>query len=97
MDIKELTQSVVDEIEQEETKEVKAVMRKDKTSEILKHLKVKGSITSMEAIELYGATRLSSIIFNLRKKGYNIQTESNACVDRYGHSCNFAKYILVED
>lgn len=73
------------------------VVRKDKTSEILKHLKVNGSITSLDAIRLYGATRLSAIIFNLRKKGYDIQTQTEVTKDRYGHSCNYARYILNED
>ena len=71
--------------------------RKDKTSEVLSHLRTTGSITSLEAINLYGATRLSSIIFNLRKRGYNIKTEDSCCMDRYGHKCTFAKYILEED
>lgn len=68
-----------------------------KTSEIIKHLKVKGSITSLEAFELYGATRLSAIIFELRRKGFEIKTEDATCVDRYGHKCSYAKYVLVED
>lgn len=68
-----------------------------KSSEVLKHLKVRGSITSLEAFELYGATRLSAIIFELRKKGYNIKTTDSTCIDRYGHRCNFAKYVLIED
>lgn len=68
-----------------------------KSSEVLKHLKVRGSITSLEAFQLYGATRLSAIIFELRKKGYNIKTTDGTCIDRYGHRCNFAKYVLIED
>lgn len=73
------------------------VTRKDKTSEVLRHLKEKGSITSMEAFELYGATRLSAIIFNLRKRGYEISTQTECCTDRFGHICNFARYILEAD
>lgn len=72
-------------------------VRRDKTSEVLKHLKVKGSITSLEAFNLYGATRLSAIIFNLRKRGYKIKSADGKCIDRYGHKCNFAKYVLEED
>lgn len=71
--------------------------KKTKAGDVLTHLKVKGSITSLEAFELYGATRLSAIIFNLRKKGYNIKTTDGSCIDRYGHKCNFARYTLVED
>ena len=40
----------------------------NKTNAIQLHLIEKGSITSWEAIKEYGATRLSAIIFNLRKQ-----------------------------
>lgn len=40
-----------------------------KSNDILKHLQAAGSITSMEAFNLYKVTRLSAIIFNLKKKG----------------------------
>ena len=63
----------------------------NKTKEVLKHLQNKGSITSMEAFHEYGATRLSAIIFCLRKK-YEIETVDRVCVDRYGRECCFAEY-----
>ena len=93
MDFKKLTQQAIEEAIKEENKKVKV----NKTTEILKHLKVKGSITSIEAFKLYGATRLSAIIFTLRKRGYDITTHDEVCVDRYGHECNFARYVLHED
>lgn len=65
----------------------------NKTTEVLRHLLSKGTITSMEAFELYGATRLSAIIFNLRKD-YDIDTLDMECTDRYGHTCHFAKYRM---
>lgn len=65
----------------------------NKSNEVLKHLLSKGSITSMEAFELYGATRLSAIIFNLRKH-YDIDTITMECVDRYGRNCQYAKYVM---
>lgn len=40
----------------------------NKTALVLNHLQKKKTITSWEAIELFGATRLSAIIYNLRKK-----------------------------
>ena len=43
----------------------------NKTMAVLKHLEDFGSITSWEAIKEYGATRLSAIIYNLRRK-YNL-------------------------
>lgn len=65
----------------------------NKTKEVLKHLKNKGSITSWEAIQLYGATRLSAIIFNLKDRGYLIDSVRMESEDRYGNVSRYAKYI----
>lgn len=66
-----------------------------KTREVIKHLEDKGSITSMEAIKLYGATRLSAIIYNLRHVyGMHIVTHEIDSIDRYGHHVKFGKYVL---
>lgn len=65
-----------------------------KTEAVLRHLAEHGSITSMEAIEGYGATRLSAIIFNLRKDGFDIETVTESGTDRYGHSMSYARYVL---
>lgn len=73
-------------------------MRKfNKTEAVLNHLKQHGSITSLEAIENYGATRLSAIIFNLRKRGYKIDTVDTDFVDRYGYKSRYGNYILVNN
>ena len=72
-------------------------MKKEKTTKlqkVLEHLQKNNTITSMEAIDLYGATRLSDIIFNLRKKGYIIETKMIDTIDRYGNPCHYGKYIL---
>jgi hypothetical protein len=50
--------------------------------------------TSMEAIQNLGATRLSAIIFSLRKKGYNIETVMVDGRDRFGNPTRFARYYL---
>lgn len=68
------------------------VRRESKTQKVLEHLKEKGSITSWEAIELFGATRLSAIIFNLRKS-YNILSEDMVGEDRYGNPSTYTKYV----
>ena len=52
---------------------------KSQSDAILWHLKKYGSITSYEAIKEYGATRLSAIIFNHRKDGYNIDSMPLQC------------------
>lgn len=68
--------------------------RKTKTNQILNHLQQYGTITSWQAFTNYGATRLSAIIFVLRKRGYDIKTKTELITDRNGNTCQFAKYIL---
>ena len=66
----------------------------NKTEKVLNHLKEHGAITSLEAIELYGATRLSDIIYRLRKKGMKIETLDLPFTDRYGTKSTYGKYVL---
>ena len=68
-----------------------------KTKAIMLHLQEFGSITSWEAIQQYGATRLSAIIFNLRYKyNMNIINEKIDFTDRFGNRSYFVKYVLKE-
>lgn len=60
---------------------------------ILEHLKTYGSLTSMEAFEKYGATRLAARIHEFRKLGYDIETHELVRKNRYGETCTFAKYV----
>ena len=69
--------------------------RVTKKSKVLNHLQEHGSITSIEAIDLYGATRLSAIIYDLRDEGYNIKTHNMSFVDRFGTKSVYGKYVLV--
>jgi len=45
---------------------------------VLNHLNTKNKITSIEAIGLYGITRLAAVVYDLKKKGFPIQTEMKA-------------------
>lgn len=62
--------------------------------EVLRHIKRYGSITSMEAFKKYGITRLSAIIYILRRE-YEIVTIMRTSVNRYGNEVNFAEYRLA--
>mgnify|MGYP001062151301 FL=1 len=68
---------------------------KSQSDAILWHLKQYGSITSYEAIKEYGATRLSAIIFNHRKEGYDISSMPLVKKTRFGRNTTIAKYIYV--
>jgi hypothetical protein len=72
-------------------------MKTNKSQQVLNHLINNGKIDSWKAIELYGATRLSSIIYNLRKRGFNITTIERCVLDRNNNTCNYAEYILIND
>ena len=65
----------------------------NKTQEVLKHLQKRGSITSWDAIMKYGATRLSAIIFNLRERGYLIDSIYMDGKDKYGNTSHYVKYV----
>ena len=66
--------------------------RTTKTEQIKSHLETLGKISSLEAINLYSATRLSAIIFSLKKRGMDIKTELLTTKDRNGNSCTYAVY-----
>lgn len=51
---------------------------------VLRYLQDFGSITSWEAIQNFGATRLSAIIFLLKKDGYKFDEEWITKINRYG-------------
>ncbi len=61
---------------------------------VLRHLQDYGSITTWEAIQDYGITRLSQMILLLRQQGLNVQDEWLSAKNRYGEQARFKKYIL---
>ena len=69
----------------------------NKTQKVKEHLLRFGSITSWDAINLYGETRLSDVILKLRQKGWNIETIRCEFTDRYGNIGKYANYVLKGD
>lgn len=67
---------------------------KTQKEKILEHLLAKGYITSMRAFKTYSVTRLSHIIYVLRKKGFNIETINIVKKGKDGRTIQFGKYIL---
>jgi hypothetical protein len=73
-------------------------MKKSKAtqrSEVFTYLTKNGTITSLEAFEKFGATRLAAIIFDLRKHGHIIDTIDMSCKTRYDETATYAKYKYV--
>jgi len=67
-----------------------------KYNNVKQHLMKKRTITSMQSYDLYGASRLSAIIFRLRKElGWDITTTPITIKDRNGETCTYGKYTLI--
>ena len=66
----------------------------NQTTAIKNHLESGKTITSMEAFQLYGCTRLSAKIFDLKKRGMEIDSIPTAGTNRYGNPCTFSTYRL---
>ena len=65
--------------------------RMSQEKKIISYMEKNGSITTMEAFQKLGITRLSGRIFDLRQKGYNIVKEMS------GGDPNYAIYSLGEE
>jgi hypothetical protein len=63
---------------------------KPQTRQILRHLR-KESISPLEALTVYGISRLAPAIYDLRQAGYTIRSEHKR--DAMGH--NYTRYTLV--
>lgn len=70
-------------------------MKKQKTQwkDVLEYLSTHEGISSMEAWELFHITRLSAVIFVLRKRGYDIDTVMCVGANEYG-PYQYAMYVL---
>lgn len=63
-----------------------------KVEDVLKYLQAGNTITSMEAFEKFQATRLSAIIYDLRKAEYDIVT-----INKKGNRCIYVEYKLNKE
>lgn len=63
---------------------------------VLQYMQDFGSITSYEAFTELGVVRLASRIHDLTRKGYRIASKFIERQNRYGESCRFKKYWIME-
>lgn len=61
---------------------------------IYDHMDHNGSITQLEAYELYGITRVASRIHELREQGIGIVKSMRTGRNRFGVNCRYAEYRL---
>lgn len=63
---------------------------------VLKYMQDFGKITPLDAIREFGCLRLSARIFDLKRDGHNIISETETSKNRYGDSVSYAVYRLEE-
>ena len=68
-------------------------MTKTAKERVLEHLEKYKTITTWEAIQNYGITRLSEYIRQLRLDGYIITSNWTENINRYGDK---ARYVIYE-
>lgn len=61
---------------------------------IIRHLNDYGSITTLDAFNEYGITRLASRICDLRKSGYDINKRFETSYNRYGEKVSYIRYSM---
>lgn len=64
---------------------------------VLEYLQENGSINPKEALNECGSMRLSAIIFDLKKEGYDIETIRETSKNKWGDKVSYAKYVLKEE
>ena len=67
---------------------------KGQQAAVLAYIIQHDSITSMEAFEHLGVTRLSAVVYNLKRKGYKIKSEREQVKTRYGATATISRYSL---
>ena len=62
--------------------------------QIINFMQEHGSITTMQAFEM-GITRLASRIFDIRRMGIEIESETVTAKNRYDEPVHFARYRIA--
>ena len=68
-------------------------MRKQ-AQRVLDYMDEFGGITSYEAFQDLGITRLSAVVYDLRHEGINIDSETVHKKNRYGEQTAFSRYFI---
>ena len=61
---------------------------------VLQHFSKNKYLSSMQAFELYGITRLSATIYDLRQRGIKIGSVWRTTMNRYGKMVRYMDYYL---
>ena len=63
---------------------------------IIDYIQSFGSITTLQAFQDIGCTRLASRINDLKKMGYRFDTDTEKSKNRYGETVHYKRYRLAQ-
>lgn len=63
---------------------------------IIDYMKEHGSITTIEAFNELGITKLTTRISEMRRGGMNIRQRTEAGLNRFGKPCSWNRYWIEE-
>ena len=69
-------------------------MKDTQVKKIIRFIQKHGSITTMQAFEM-GITRLASRIFDIRRMGIEIKSETITGKNRYGETVHYSRYSFA--
>lgn len=64
---------------------------------VLYHLITRGEITALEAFRHYGIMQMPRRVFDLRRRGYPVETRMVTRKNRYGEKVRIAVYSLARE
>ena len=68
--------------------------RMSQKQRVLDYLETHQTITSLDAFYDLGITRISAVVYNLKKDGHHLLKESVTVTNRHGEPCTVAKWSL---
>lgn len=72
-------------------------MKQTQEEKVLDYIKTNGQITTLDAFNELGITRLSDKVFKLRNLGIEIKTTRKTVKNRYGSKVSIAIYTLEKE
>jgi len=62
---------------------------------VLEYMQRNNTINPLQSWVDCGVYRLSAVIFNLKKKGYEIESNRSVAMNRFDEEVKFAEYLLT--
>lgn len=61
---------------------------------LLDYLYEGNTVTTLDAFRKLGITRISAVVYDLKKDGHNLITERVSVKNRYGEKCSVCRWSL---